>query len=148
MTEYETAACSDCGITYALSLRSEAKQHECMHSYIDGIIAKHGFIWTYAKCESIKSAAWRVIYDTNSSLSEKHDAAIIVLRAWFSRSIAETHGEYHRHVDFRTYVAMMLNDQDRFQSAELHDSLVEKFGKLGGIGKGSTHYEISKKART
>jgi hypothetical protein len=140
--KHDVVECPECGLQYAPTLEEDAKTHRERHEYINGITAKHGFFILYEERESIKKVARKTLADCNSSLLEKQNAAMKLLKCYFARSIESLEVYYQLHVDLDTFIAMMLNDEDIFcNDVELYDSLVEKYGIKEGITKGMSYYD-------
>jgi hypothetical protein len=140
--KHEIVECPECKMEYAPTLEGDAQRHRERHEYIDGITTKHGFFILYEERERIKKVARKTLADSNSSLSERQVAAINLLKCYFARSIESLEIYYQLHVDFDTYVAMMLNNKDIFcKDVELYHSLVKKYGKKKGIKKGMSYYD-------
>ena len=140
--KHELVECPECGMEYAPTLEGDAQFHRERHEYLDGIIAKHGFIVLYEERERIKKVARKTIANNNSSLPEKQDAAHSLLKCYFARSIESMAEYYQMHVDLDTFIAMMLNNEDMFgKDTELYNSLVAKYGKKEGIQKGMSYYD-------
>lgn len=107
-------------------------------------IKKFGFCWDDKYGEELKGES-RALIDSNTLTDEetvKH--CIIVFKALFSRSLYGS-GYNLKHVDFNTYVAMLLN-QEQFENAygeKIYNMLVDIYGKKKGIPTG-TQYHLKK----
>ena len=114
----------------------------------DAAIQKHGFYWETSEQEKLKGNARDAISEGNLSSEQLVENAIIIFKSLFSRSL-EAYNFSPKHVDFQTYVAMVLNQGDRQRSLfgnlsdeeyeKLYSMLVNKFGKKEGIPEG-TYY--------
>lgn len=143
MEEYNPmVVCEDCGLEYNASSEKQVKTHDKRHSSWKKAADKFGFCWNPKYREEEKEKA-RSIVQSSAPLCEKIEAQIVVYKALFSRSLEAS--EYNlEHVDFPTYVSMILNQGNNTHgvSGELYSSLVEKFGKQEGIQAG-TYYKVS-----
>lgn len=103
-------------------------------------IEKFGFCWDYKEREKIKADSRNLIRSGKLSTEETVKNAILVFKALFSRSLEGYHFSL-KHVNFETYVAMLLN-QDFWKNEytpEVYDELVRLFGTKEGIKEG-TYY--------
>lgn len=143
MEEYNPiVVCEDCGLEYNISSEKQVKFHDKRHSAWRKAVDKFGFCWSPTYREEEKGNA-RAIIQSSAPLREKVEAQITVFKALFSRSLEAS--EYNLdHVDFPTYVSMVLNQGNNIPgvSDDLYNSLVEKFGKREGIEAG-TYYKLS-----
>lgn len=111
-------------------------------------IEKFGFCWEQAECERLKGDARGAISEGNLSPEQLVENAVIIFKALFSRSL-RAYNFSPKHVDFQTYVAMLLNQGERQrlifgdlsdeEYQKLYNILVDKFGKKEGIPSG-TYY--------
>lgn len=111
-------------------------------------IEEFGFCWDYSYREEKKADARAVVNDTSAPLGERVDAQVTVFKALFSRSL-EASGYDLDHVDFHTYVSMILW-QGRGKHTipvEVYDQLVAMYSTKPGIPQG-TYYTTRKKAPT
>lgn len=133
--------CNDCGLRYDSSSEKQVKVHEKRHSDWKKAVDKFGFCWNGEYREEIKGKARDCISELHS-LSDQIDAQIDVYKSLFSRSL-EASGYNLNHVDFQTYIAMLLNQGNGHHgvSGDLYNALVNKYGKKEGI-KSGTYFKI------
>lgn len=133
--------CNECGLRYDSSSEKQVKAHEKRHSGWKKAVDKFGFCWNGEYREEIKGNARNAINELHS-LSEQIDAQIVVYKSLFSRSL-EASGYNLNHVDFQTYIAMLLNQGGGHHgvTGDLYNALVNKYGKKEGI-KSGTYYKI------
>lgn len=103
-------------------------------------IEKFGFCWEYREREQIEADA-RSKREGNSNLSDEEiiETYINEFKALFSRSL-ENYEFDLSHVDFKTYVAMLLNQEDwkkKCTQSGVYKKMVERFGTKQGIPYGS-----------
>ena len=111
-------------------------------------IDEFGFCWDHIYRESKKAEARAVVDDSTVSNAERVKAQITVFKALFSRSL-EASGYSLDHVDFPTYISMILWQGKGKHSIpdDIYDLLVVEYGTKSGIPQG-THYEQTEKAPT
>ena len=102
----------------------------------------------HSEREDLKSNA-RVKIENNSSTEELSVQELIKLQedifiALFSRSLESVCFDYN-HVDYPTYVAMLLKQQQFVDSIpqDVYNKLTEKYGIMDGINEGTTYYSPS-----
>lgn len=106
----------------------------------EAAIEKFGFYWDYSEREEKKANSRQLIATKKLNNQEIVENAIIIFKALFSRSL-EGYDFSLKHVDFDTYVAMLLN-QDFWKneySSDIYEILVKQFGTKEGISQG-TYY--------
>lgn len=103
--------CEECGFSFNKDDGASVSEHAVRHAKWKRAEEKFGFCWNYQDREERKAAARQIVGDTSKSLSDKIDAEIVVLKALFSRSVQNSDYDLD-HVDFQTYVSMMLNQGD------------------------------------
>lgn len=139
----EEKFCPVCGFEYAYDEGLNSEAHQKAHSKAQTIIDRYGFFWPYRVQKIEITTARAIIADPNAPEFAKHDAAISILKALFSRSVAAY--EYADHPDFATYTAMMLGSDD--YCAEIPPGvcrqLEAEYGKRDGIRHGA-YYQRSK----
>jgi transcriptional regulator with XRE-family HTH domain len=140
----EEKFCPVCGFEYAYDEGLNSEAHQRAHSKAQTIIDRYGFFWPYRVQKIEITTARAIIADPNAPEIAKHDAAISILQALFSRSVAAY--QYADHPDFRAYAAMMLgNDDYRAEiPPEVCAQLEAEFGKRKGIQHGA-YYQRSRK---
>ncbi len=138
--------CEDCGLEYDASDAASSIEHRKHHSDWAAANCKFGFCWNDRVREERKQDARAVVSNTSLPLSERVDAQIIVFKSFFSRSLAAS-GFDLDHVDFQTFVSMLLNQGDGACGATgaVYDELVAKFGKTSGIPRGTYYHPETKK---
>jgi hypothetical protein len=108
-------------------------------------IEKFGFCWDDDYGEKLKAESRNLINSGTLTDKETVEHCIIVFKALFSRSLE--HSYYNlKHIDFKTYVAMLLN-QEQWKNAyskKIYNMLVDTYGKKKGIPTG-TYYKIKAK---
>ena len=139
----EEKFCPVCGFEYAYDEGLASEAHQRAHSKAQAIIDRYGFVWPYRVQKIEITTARAIIADPNAPDVAKHDAAIRILKALFSRSVAAY--EYADHPDFAAYTAMMLGSAD--YCAEIPPAvcaqLEAEYGKRDGIRRGA-YYQRSK----
>lgn len=134
--------CKDCGLTYNSSVPDDIRQHEKRHKAWEKAVQKFGFCWSYMFREKEKAEARHKISSGNLSDEEYIEAQITVFKALFSRSLEGS--DYNlKHVNFKNYVAMMLNQEQWKKSIppKIYMKMSAKYGVKSGISNG-TYYEI------
>lgn len=148
MTGNQTAegvfTCPDCGFTYVPTEYEDAKKHIEVHEAWKLAEKKFGTLYgNYRIREEIKTINRNIRDDKNSTLKERYNAELEVLRCLFSRSIENT-GYDLAHVSYADYVAMMMYGKEYRKNLgnELYEKIVENFGTKPGIKDGESYYEI------
>ena len=106
----------------------------------ENAIEKFGFCWDYTEREKATANSRKLINSGTLNTEETVKNAVIIFKALFSRSLEEYHFSLS-HVNFETYVAMLLN-QDFWKneySPEVYNELVRLYGTREGINEG-TYY--------
>lgn len=139
--------CKDCGFTYNSSVPNDIRQHEKRHKTWELAVQKFGFCWSYLFREREKADARNKILSGNLSDEEYIEAQTTVFKALFSRSLEGCDYDL-RHVSFKDYVAMLLNQKQWKNEIPPHIymKLSSRFGIKNGIPAGS--YYQTKKAPT
>ena len=111
-------------------------------------IDEFGFCWDHIYRENKKAEARAVVDDSAAPHAERVKAQITVFKSLFSRSL-EASGYNLDHVDFPTYISMILWQGKGKHSIpdDIYDLLVAKYGTKAGIPQG-TYYEQKKKTPT
>lgn len=108
------------------------------------VIRKFGFCYELKEAEKIKDDSRELIAVQPLTLEEELNENINVFKALFSRSLYGS--EYSlKHVDFETYVAMLLNQEQWKNNCgeKIYNMLVDIYGKQKGIPTG-TQYHLKK----
>lgn len=141
--------CKECGLTYNSSFPSDVKTHREQHEAFEKAREKFGTIYGYYPERERIKAENRNIYENKSlPLEQRFNAQLEVLKCLFSRSL-EGCSYNLNHVDFKTYVAMMLKNDSYGPKLdyEIFSMLKDKFGTLPGIDTGTFYYIPSVQAR-
>lgn len=105
-------------------------------------VDKFGFCWGYVEREQLKANARIRMAQKSLSDEEYIEERTTVFKALFSRSL-QTNGYNLSHVDFNTYVAMLLHQE--FWKKEIpqscYNKMVETYGSIPGIEKGTIFCE-------
>lgn len=143
--------CPDCGMWYDPNEPEDVKYHDQQHSAWKKANEKFGELYcNHLENERIKASNRNISHNASIPLGERSNAQIKVLRCLFSRSI-ESSGYDLRHVDFNTYVSMMLGNESYKKSSledDLYQILFDKYGKKLGISKGSIYHIPERKITT
>ena len=134
--------CPNCGFRYNQNDAEEKTNHLKRHKKWENAVKLFGFCWPVAHREREKADARNRISAGGLTTSEHVHAQITVFKALFSRSL-ENADYSTAHVDFATYVAMMLN-QDQWKrkiDPHIYNLLVEDYGTKPGIQEG-TYYAV------
>ena len=99
--------CPFCGVGYNKEDPEGVKTHQQIHDRWKRAVDEYGFVWPYKVRESIKHRNKRIVENKNTELTARYQAAINVLKAYFSRSV-ELYGYGLDHPDFHDYVGMLL----------------------------------------
>lgn len=98
--------------------------------------------------EAIKTLGWSVVLSPDVSIEERAMAALLLIRAWFDRSMwvhLQKGRKYTTHPDFATYCAMMLNDRSScanlFGDEAIVSRLIELYGTEEGLTPGNSTYD-------
>jgi transcriptional regulator with XRE-family HTH domain len=139
----EEKFCPVCGFEYAYDEGLSSEAHQRAHNKAQAIIDRYGFFWPYRVQKIEITTARAIIADPNAPDVAKYDAAVRILRALFSRSVAAY--EYADHPDFNTYAAMMLGGND--YCAEIPPAVCAQlkaaYGEQDGISHGA-YYQRSR----
>lgn len=135
--------CKECGLLYDSSYPHDVEIHRKQHEAYEKAEKKFGTIYAYyPERERIKAENRNIYENTSLPLKQRFNAQLEVLRCLFSRSL-EACSYSLKHVDFNTYVAMMLGNDS--YASQLDDKvflmLKNKFGTSPGINNG-TYYHI------
>lgn len=136
--------CPICGLSYASDYEPDVKEHHQYHKIFCKALDYYGFFYSWDKMGIRKSKIYRVLYSEDSTFEEKCDAALDLLKVYFSRSLG--HRSYRLdHPMFNDYVAMLLN-QNQFRERfgeDIYNELVKQYGKKDGIPEGDTTYQLA-----
>ncbi len=142
----ETATCSQCGLSYCPDVALDRETHKQIHAKWLKAKEKYGFCFSnYGERERIKANGRNIVSDTSLPLQERYNAQINVFKCLFSRSL-EASDYSDSHVDFDTYIAMLLNQNSVKQQLDmpLYEKLVSEFGTKPGIEDGRAYYDAYK----
>lgn len=135
--------CYDCGLNYVAGYKPDELEHKKYHNAWENAVKKFGFCWPYAVRENAKAIARNKLLREDLTLKERTDANIEIMKALFSRSLEASKYDLE-HVDFATYVAMLLN-QNQFKEKienDVYNELVKQYGIKEGIEDGKTYYIV------
>lgn len=151
MNERGLTTCQECGLMYDSSHPEDIKTHYKRHSAWLKAVEKFGELYCYyPEREKLKAANRNISHDVSLPIGERMEAQIKVLHCLFSRSV-EGSGFDLRHVDFDTYVSMMLgNESYRKNNLEddLYKALLNQYGTKPGISSGSYYHIPEEKITT
>lgn len=134
--------CPDCGMLYDPNAPEDIKAHLKNHSNWEKAVEKFGKLYCNpTENERIKAKNRNISRDLSLSLDERIEAQIEVLRCLFSRSV-DNSGYNLRHVPFNAYIAMMLGNESYRKNLDddLFRALLNKYGTMPGINKGSRYH--------
>lgn len=142
--ESPVITCQDCGLIYNQDDAEEIARHKLRHGKWEAAVKKFGFCWPSDYREMRKADARNKIDAGDLSDAEYIDAQEDVFRALFSRSL-EASGYNLHHVDFQTYIAMLLHQNHWKNSINIvvYDKMVEKYGSKPGIEESQTYYNVA-----
>lgn len=138
----DITTCKKCGLTYSPLDKQDNSVHEHLHSLWESATKKHGIIYSNTvENEKLKSENRNIVNDTSMPIEDRYDAQKIVFRCLFSRSL-EASNYSEKHVDFNTYIAMLLNQEStrKKMPTEIYDIFVKEYGKKHGIPNGETYF--------
>lgn len=140
----EIDSCPECGFEYCPLEKEDFEEHTTRHQNFLNFPDKNLFL-TYSNREVIKRKSHEIIRNTNSTISEKVDAAIKLYQCWYARSIEDNNFDIN-HPCFDEYIAMMLNRKHSKKdlSEPVYNLLVEKYGLKEGISDGKSYYDFNK----
>ena len=138
--------CEDCGLQYNVLDTADVRRHNARHKKWSAAVDKFGFCWEYRKRENIKAEARAITGNDKSNEQDVVEAYIDEFKALFSRSL-EASDYSLNHVDFATYVSMLLNQESwkKKISPDIYAVLVNRYGTCQGIESGS-YYNVQKGA--
>lgn len=139
--------CPGCGAYFNSSEPEDVLSHESVHNKWSAAVKKFGFCWPILYREKIKANARNGISEGNMSTEKHIEAQIDIFKALFSRSL-ESSGYSLRHVDFKTYVAMLLF-QKQWKTTippDIYAEMVRIYGVKPGIPAG-TYYTVLEKEK-
>ena len=136
--------CPVCGFTYDSSLQSDVDMHNEHHDLFMCAIERFGFCYSPDEWNAVKARAYDILNSDVSTADNKRDAAIELMKAYFSRSVS-AHNFSLDHPSFDEYAAMLLN-QKRFLHSfggDIYNTLVRQYGVKPGIPEGETTWHIN-----
>lgn len=133
----EEKYCPVCGFEYAYDEGMDSEGHRKTHQRAQAIIDRFGFYWPYRVRKIETTSARAILSNPNASEAARYEAALRFFKALFSRSAFAY--EYGDHPDFKSYVAMLLKNQDAAQQLppDTRARLVAEFGAMDGIPRGA-----------
>ena len=140
------AACEVCGLLFLPGDLGESREHLDVHN--TWVSATNFLKYSpthHQERESIKREG-HVILQSNGSLEKRIQGAMMVLRAWFDRSLeASIAGSFwKKHPKFDNYVAMILSHKDLSFSGDVLKYLKNKFGiNPGQIPDGQSYWKTT-----
>lgn len=136
-------SCPVCGLFYDSSYPPDVREHNEFHKTFCSAVEYYGdCCCSKDKWAAMKSKAYDTLDSKSCTTTEKADALLELIKAYFSRSVSAW-GYSLDHPKFNEYVAMLLN-QERFKTYDesAYEVLLKRFGKLPGIPEGETTYKI------
>lgn len=107
--------------------------HEIMRHVDENQPVAIEYVIDYQERENIKATARNIIYDSDISPESVEDYYMNIFQAYFARSLEQNHYNLS-HVDFNSYVAMILNQPqitEQINSTVL-TNLINKYGTIDG----------------
>lgn len=137
--------CDECGMQYNADDTEETAKHDERHATWNRAVERFGFCWPFNRREEMKSIAREKIAAGHLSDEEYAEQQIMIFKSLFSRSL-EASGFDLNHVDFPTYVSMILNQEQWQNSIPLHiyEKMAQTYGVRPGIYAG-TYYTVPAK---
>ena len=138
----EITTCKKCGLTYLPLDMQDKTVHDELHSLWENAIKRHGILYlNTVENERLKAQNRNIVQDKSIPLEDRYDAQKIVFKCLFSRSL-EASNYSEKHVDFCTYIAMMLNQESTKKRLpeDIYNMFVSEFGKQPGIPNGETYF--------
>lgn len=124
--------CPLCGLLYAKDYPNDIKEHNKKHRKWERAVSKFGFCWPYNVRESIKHKNDAIQKDNSKSITERCDAAIKMLKSYFSRSLQGS--EYDlSHISFQEYIPYFLHSQKHRFEPEVRNALISQYGEKEGM---------------
>lgn len=131
--------CPVCGFEYTHEAALESIAHKSMHSKAEAIAARYGFYWPYRYRKQETSMAQMILENEKSTGQARYNAALKLLKAYFSRSVQSYPGT--NHPDFPQYAAMLLNNPALELPEDTRAQLVAEYGTLPGIEHGTYYHK-------
>lgn len=133
--------CKICDYVFMSPAHDKAHERHCRR--FQAAVALYGnmYVMTYPVEEALKREAHLVIRKKELPVDKRASAALVVMRAWFSRSVRANKYRFS-HPSFPEYVAMMLNHGQRYGVArgDVYWYLVSRYGTMPGIPVGSSYW--------
>lgn len=138
----KTDICPICRFEYCPLEKEDFEEHKVRHNNFLNFPDKDLFL-SYSNRDDLKEKSHQILKNTNSTISEKVDAAIKLYQCWFSRSIDIQNFKIN-HAPFDEYVAMILNWESSKEDLPkpVYNLLVEKYGIKEGLPENETYYHI------
>lgn len=140
-THYQEGQCPECGMHYCPEILQDIREHNAKHAQWLKAIKQFGFCWPYSIREDAKNIGYAGMSDKEFSCDERIEFCINLFKAWFSRSL-EASCYSLSHVDFPTYTAMRLHQEETEKLLLPYDigaAMIERFGQREGIPKDSNY---------
>lgn len=143
--------CPDRGLWYDPNDVEEIEFHVQQHAAWEKATDMFGKLYCNSvENEKIKAENRNISHNASLPLNERFNAQIKVLRCLFSRSVEANHFDLN-HVPFKTYVAMML-DNESYRKYSLEDDLLsalyKTYGTMPGISNGTIYHVPETKITT
>ena len=142
--------CKKCGLLYDSSYPHDVEMHRKQHEAYERAEKKFGTIYGYyPERERIKAENRNICENSSLPLKQRLNAQLEILRCLFSHSLESCTYDLS-HVDFNTYVAMMLKNPTYYKNIDndLLQLLVAKYGTLPGIDSGTIYHKPKSKIST
>ncbi|MEA4988917.1 MAG: helix-turn-helix domain-containing protein, partial [Anaerovorax sp.] len=129
--------CKDCGLVYDPIDVDDSAEHKEYHYKKLHAISKFGDLLDYNEREFLKRKSKRIMDNPSIPINSKVDACIEYFRTFFSMSLEKNEFSLD-HVDFETYVSMLLNQiyWKDILGDQLYNLMVLKYGRKPGIIEG------------
>lgn len=128
------AYCRYCGFRFAPELKEDQLEHREFHERIMEAEERCGFRpMTAAQRELQKTKGYDLVHRA-TTLEERVEGAILLLRAWFDRSFGSAidAGLWRKHPSFEQYAAMMIPYvEERYP--DLAPAMAQRFGRIPGV---------------
>ncbi len=121
--------CPLCGLGFT-NCAEDKKIHEQVHNACVKAIERHGFYIPSNEWGEKKYKAYNVLYNKDASITEKIDAAEILLKIYFCRSLKKT-GFDSEHPKLTEYISVKLKEKylkELFSSVSVYEELIKKYG--------------------
>lgn len=123
--------CPDCGFEYSSDNHTQVAIHNERHKKWENAVKRFGFCWNYIEREKRHSAR-HTMRDERKNFSVRYDAAIDLIKAYFSRSV-EGSGYDLNHITFDEYIGYFLYSQKDAFPGDIKRELINKYGSKPGM---------------